>query len=72
MTKNDWILDVLADLRSFAKSNDLPALAEQLADTMLVPAEELASQGGGPRAEAYGNAGDIGSASRVARRRQHA
>ena len=27
---NDWIIDVLADLRSFAHNNELPLLAAQL------------------------------------------
>lgn len=31
--KNDWILDVLADLTAFAHANNLPALAEQLGKT---------------------------------------
>ena len=44
---NTWILDVLADLRSFALRNDLSALAEQLDDTTLVAATELASKEGG-------------------------
>ncbi len=42
--KNDWILDVLADLRTFAQANGLNALAEQLEDTALVAAGEIASQ----------------------------
>ncbi len=41
--KNDWILDVLADLKMFANKNGLVALAEQLDDTTLVAATELAS-----------------------------
>lgn len=41
--KNEWILDVLADLKAFSKANGLPALAEQLEDTALVAATELAS-----------------------------
>ena len=40
---NDWILDVLTDLRSFARANGLPKLAEQLDDTALLAACELAS-----------------------------
>lgn len=47
--KNDWILDVLADLRTFASSNDMGTLAEQLDNTMLVAASELVSRTG----EAY-------------------
>ena len=44
MTQSDWILDVLADLRAFASSNGWIAISEQLDDTMLVAAGELASQ----------------------------
>ena len=36
-----WILDVLSDLKAFAKSNGLAALAEQLDDTSLVAAGEI-------------------------------
>ena len=46
---NSWILDVLADLKSFAIRNDLAALAEQLDDTTLIAATELASKDGGER-----------------------
>lgn len=42
--QNDWILDVLADLRSFASANDLPLLAEQLDDTALIATAEFASR----------------------------
>lgn len=38
----DWIVDVLADLRSFATQNGLTSLAEQLDDTILVAATEIA------------------------------
>ncbi|RFP88866.1 hypothetical protein DZK27_08135 [Rhodobacteraceae bacterium 63075] len=41
--QNDWILDVLADLRNFARSNGLPKLSEHLEDTALLAACELAS-----------------------------
>jgi len=41
--KHEWILDVLTDLRSFAKNNDLLTLAAQLEDTQLVAAIEIAS-----------------------------
>lgn len=39
--RNDWILDVLADLQSFARTNGLTVLAEQLGDTKLVAATEI-------------------------------
>lgn len=38
----DWIVDVLADLRSFALQNNLDNLAEQLDATLLVAATEIA------------------------------
>ena len=41
--KNDWILDVLADLKSFAQTNGLPALADQLRATADLAAIEIAS-----------------------------
>lgn len=41
---NNWILDVLADLKSFAIRNELTALAEQLDDTTLIAATEIASK----------------------------
>ena len=41
--QNEWILDVLTDLRTFACQNGLRVLAEQIDDTRLVAAAELAS-----------------------------
>lgn len=41
---NDWIIDVLSDLRSFADANGLAHLADQLDATRLVALAELASQ----------------------------
>ena len=38
---NDWIIDVLADLRSFAHKNELPLLAAQLNDATLVAQAEI-------------------------------
>ncbi|MDF0602610.1 hypothetical protein P1J78_17870 [Psychromarinibacter sp. C21-152] len=43
---NDWILDVLADLRAFARKNGLSQTAEQLDDATLIAAVELASEKG--------------------------
>ncbi|WP_428928773.1 hypothetical protein [Marinibacterium sp. SX1] len=42
--QNDWILDVLADLKSFATANGMTTLAEQLDDATLIAAAEIASQ----------------------------
>lgn len=44
MMQNDWILDVLADLRTFASANGLEALVGQLENTTLIAAAEIASQ----------------------------
>ncbi len=41
--KNDWILDVLADLKSYAQMNALPKLADQLAEVADTAAIELTS-----------------------------
>jgi hypothetical protein len=46
--RNDWIIDVLADLRRFAEANDLPLLAEQLDDTALVATAEIVARDEGP------------------------
>lgn len=42
-----WIIDVLADLKSFAQLNDLPLLAAQLDQTALVASAEIASLSSG-------------------------
>jgi len=41
--KNDWILDVLVDLKNFAQVNDLPAVAEKLIETTDLAMIEIAS-----------------------------
>ncbi len=43
--QNEWILDVLTDLRTFARQNGLGALARQLDETRQLAASELASTG---------------------------
>lgn len=42
--QNKWILEVLADLATFARQNDMAALAEQLDDAQHLAAIELALQ----------------------------
>ena len=42
--KNDWIIDVLNDLHTFAYENGMKALASQLQDAQLIAAIEIASQ----------------------------
>lgn len=44
MANNDWILDVLVDLKKFASANGLGVLAEQLGNTTLIAAVDIASQ----------------------------
>lgn len=41
--RSDWILDVLTDLKTFARANNMPALAEQLDDTAIVAMSEIAA-----------------------------
>lgn len=41
---HDWILDVLTDLKTYARANGLPTLAEHLDDAQLVAQIEIASQ----------------------------
>jgi len=43
---NDWILDVLSDLKAFANKNGLSKTAEQLDDATLIAAAEIASATG--------------------------
>jgi len=37
----EWMIDVLTDLKNFAQTNGLMALAEQLDDSILVAVSEL-------------------------------
>jgi hypothetical protein len=57
---NDWILDVLADLKTYARKNGLSALAEQLEETTLLAATEIASAEGKAPLAAMQNAGTTG------------
>lgn len=41
--KNDWILDVLVDLKNFAIANGLPAVADMLTETTDLAMIEIAS-----------------------------
>jgi hypothetical protein len=52
------MIDVLADLRSFAQQNGMRALSDQLDDTILVAAAELAQAAQGGR---FGGNGGIAS-----------
>ena len=57
---NDWILDVLTDLKTYASKNGLEALARQLDETMLTAAAEISSSEHGRPVTAFGHAGTIG------------
>ena len=58
--QNEWILDVIADLKAFAQQNGLSVLAEQLDDTQLVAASELALTGEGLSRDETGAATAVG------------
>lgn len=51
---NDWMLDVLADLKSFAESNGLGATERQLDQAMIAVTDELASMRGIAQGAAQG------------------
>ncbi|SFR40934.1 hypothetical protein [Litoreibacter janthinus] len=61
--KNDWIIDVLMDLKKFSAKNNFNYLAEHLDDTIMVASTELASPAPvrrrvvGEREQAGGHAG---------------
>lgn len=61
MMRHDWILDVLADLKEFALSADLPTLAEQLDDTALIALAEIASLEEGKQGQAHAEKTNFGS-----------
>ncbi len=67
--KHDWILDVIADLATFAQENGLQALAEQLEDAKLVAATEMsqsqAQERNGRAGFAAGNATQVGNLHRT-------
>jgi len=59
---NDWILDVLTDLKAYARKNGLSALADQLDESTLIAATEIASMEGKAPQVAMRNAGTSGYA----------
>ncbi len=70
--KNDWILDVLADLQSFAQKNDLPRLAASLEDTSLIAAAETSSAEREGQVAPRGDVGHVGTVLRAHGERQDA
>lgn len=71
--RDEWILDVLDDLKIYAKNNGLRVLAEQLDDTRLVAAADLATrQSKGAPLAGRMNAASAGVIDRAPRARDHA
>lgn len=58
----DWMLEVLSDLKTFSRQNDLLGLAEQLDDTLLVAAQEIGRAHRGETAKGGCNGGKTGVA----------
>ena len=69
---NDWIIDVLADLKTYAKKNGLSVLAHQLEHTTLIAAAERASAHGKAPGTANWDIGDTGKHHRAVTAREHA
>lgn len=58
----DWVIDVLADLKKFARRNEFFELAEQLDDTMIVAARDIRRKEGKDVFQAKGHEGKAGDA----------
>ena len=69
---NDWILDVLADLKKYATKNGLSALARQLDDATLIAATEIATIEAGGQDMAIGDFGNTGRFYRTVAARESA
>ncbi len=52
---HEWVLDVLADLQSFAQSNDLDDLAAHLEKAGHIAAAEIYTQADGVTQDKYGD-----------------
>ena len=50
MRRNEWIIDVLTDLRAFAATNGMPDLARATADLAIVAEAEIARAEAAPAA----------------------
>lgn len=69
---NDWIIDVLADLKTYSKKNGLSVLAKQLDETTLIAATEIASAQEKASETANWELGDTGRHYRTITARQNA
>lgn len=59
--KNDWILDVLSDLKCFAQRNGHELLAQQLSQARLIAAVEIASGDIGGTLAVHGDEATVGT-----------
>jgi hypothetical protein len=57
---NTWIIDVIADLKTFADQNELPLLSRQLSETAKVAVAEITSTVGEIPARPQGEDGYVG------------
>ncbi len=57
---HEWIIDVLADLKSFASTNNLPILAAQLDETALIASAEIDAVTEKPSRQARGESPGTG------------
>lgn len=69
---NDWIIDVLADLKTYAKKNGLSVLSQQLEETTLIAATEIASREEKALETANWQIGKTGKLYRTSARRENA
>ncbi len=58
---NTWIIDVIADLKTFAEQNDLPLLSRQLSETSKVAVAEITTTVGAVPALPPGEDGYVGN-----------
>lgn len=56
--QNDWILDVLTDLKAFAATNGLSQLSETLEDALVIATAELAYRSAKTQQAGYGKTGE--------------
>lgn len=56
-----WVLDVLADLQTFADANELPGLAMHLKEAGLIAAAEIVTQSERVPQQSYGKAITFGN-----------
>lgn len=64
---NMWIIDVIADLKTFADQNDLPLLSQQLSETAKIAVAEIAPTVGEVPARPPGEDGYVGNGGWTAR-----